>query len=141
MRLRKPAVLCSELVIEFFEDRGTVALAGNFAVENAIEYRLDADPPEDAHHLHLHRPAQWVELTGRPRQNLIAAIEADQVLDLLCRGEMPPAGRQIGNARHVWEGDNAAVFETDALLACSFERRACHRPEMWWAPGAGASDR
>jgi hypothetical protein len=52
--------------------------------------------------LHLKREAERVELGyGPPRQDLAAAIEADQVLDLLCRREMPPAGRQIGHARHV----------------------------------------
>src|SRR5215469_6827873 len=44
----------AELAVEFFEDRGTVALAGNFAVETAIERRLDADRQQDPHHLHLH---------------------------------------------------------------------------------------
>ena len=39
------------------------------------------------------------------------------MLDLLRCGEMAPAGRKIGDARHVWEGDDAAVVETDALLA------------------------
>jgi hypothetical protein len=29
------------------------------------------------------------------------------------------AAREIGDARHVRESDNAAVVETDALLACS----------------------
>jgi hypothetical protein len=43
--------------------------------------------------------------------------------------EMPPTGREIGDARHVRKGDDAAVLETDALLARSFERGACHRPE------------
>ena len=38
------------------------------------------------------------------------------MVDLLCCREMPPAGRQIGDARHVGEGDNSAVIETDALL-------------------------
>ena len=48
------------------------------------------------------------------------------MLDLLRRREMSPAGRQIGNARHVRESDDAAVVETDALLARLLERRACH---------------
>src|SRR6516165_6209118 len=100
--VRLPA---AELAGELFDDRRAVALAGNFAVETAIEYRPDADPPEDTHHLHLHRPAQWVELTGRPRQNLIAAIEADQMLDLLRRSEMSPARRQIGHAGHIGKRD------------------------------------
>jgi len=29
------------------------------------------------------------------------------------------AAREIGDARHVRESDNAAVVKTDALLACS----------------------
>jgi hypothetical protein len=33
MRVREAAVLCSELVKEFVERRGPVALAGKFAVE------------------------------------------------------------------------------------------------------------
>ena len=49
------------------------------------------------------------------------------MLDLLCRREIPPAERQIGNARHVRERDEAAVFSPDAELALSLERRACHR--------------
>src|SRR6516225_3633650 len=130
MRLRAAAALRPELAIEFFEDRGPVALAGKLAVEATIEYRLDADPPEDAHHLHLHRQTHWVEFIDRsPRQDLIAAIGANQMLDLLRCRKTPPAGRKVGHTRHIGERDYAAVFETDALLACSFERRACHRPE------------
>ena len=49
------------------------------------------------------------------------------MLDLLRRREMPPARRQIGDRRHVWVGDHAAFGETDALLALSLERGACHR--------------
>ena len=30
---------------------------------------------------------------------------------------MPPVGWKVGNARHVEEGENAAVLSTDALLA------------------------
>jgi len=40
---------------------------------------------------------------------------------------MPPAGRQVGDARHAREGDDAAIVETDALLARSLERGASHR--------------
>ena len=97
------------------------------AGERAVEHPLEADPQEDAYHLHLKREAEGVEFSDRPpRQDLVATIEAYQVLDLLRRREMSPAGRQIGNARHVRESDDAAVVETDALLAHSLERRACH---------------
>ena len=119
MRLREAAALCSELVMEFVERRGPVALAGKFAVETAIEHRLDADRQQDAHYLHLHRAAQRVEPGPRPRQDLIAAIETDQMVDLLCCREMPPTGRKVGDARHVREGNDAAVVETDALFARS----------------------
>lgn len=110
---------------EFFDDALPVALTGGFAVKRAIERRLDADFQEDAYHLHLKREAQRVEFSDRPlREDLVAAIEADQVLDLLRRREIPPAGRQIGNSRHVREGDNSAVLGADAELALSFEWRA-----------------
>jgi hypothetical protein len=49
------------------------------------------------------------------------------MLDLLCRREMPPAGRQVGDTRHVGESDDRAVVETDALLARSLEWGPCHR--------------
>jgi len=49
------------------------------------------------------------------------------MLDLLRRREMPPAGRELGNSRHVWEGDDSAVLGTDAELALSLKRGACHR--------------
>jgi len=49
------------------------------------------------------------------------------MLDLLRRREAPPARRKIGYRRHVWEGDNTAVVETDALFARSLQARACHR--------------
>ena len=45
------------LARECFQNRGAVALAGKFAVETAIEHRLDADRKEDAHHLPLKRAA------------------------------------------------------------------------------------
>lgn len=35
--------------------------------------------------------------------------------------------REIVDARHVGEGDNAAVVAADAELALSLERRGCHR--------------
>ena len=93
-----------------------------------VEVRLDGDFQEDANHLHLKREAERVEFCDRSlRQDLVAAIEADQVLDLLCHREMPPARRQIGDARHSREGNNAAVFGPDAELALSLERRSCHR--------------
>ena len=70
-------------------------------------------------HLHLKRAAERVKLGDRPpRQELVAAIEADQMLDLLRRRDAA--------SRAVWEANDAAVFETDALLACALERRACH---------------
>jgi hypothetical protein len=47
------------------------------------------------------------------------------MFDLLCRRKMPPAGREIGNARHIWETDDPTVVETDTLLARSLERGAC----------------
>ena len=48
---------------------------------------------------------------------------------------MPPPAREIGDARHAREGDDAAVFGADAELALSLERRACHRLE--YVAGAG----
>jgi hypothetical protein len=105
-----------------------------------VEVRLDGDFQEDANHLHLKREAERVEFCDRSlRQDLVAAIEADQVLDLLCHREMPPARRQIGDARHSREGNNAAVFGPDAELALSLERRAWHLTRMWRPPGAVAS--
>ena len=87
---------------EFFEDALPVPLAGSFATERSVEHGLDADFQKNAYHLHLIREAERVEFSDRSaRQDLAATIEADQVLDLLCRREIPPAERQIGNARHV----------------------------------------
>ena len=65
------------------------------AGERAVEHPLEADPQEDAYHLHLKREAEGVEFSDRPpRQDLVATIEAYQVLDLLrvvkCR---QPGGR------------------------------------------------
>jgi hypothetical protein len=48
------------------------------------------------------------------------------MLNLFPAREMSPAGRKISPARHVRESDDAAVVETDALLARSLEWRACH---------------
>ena len=48
------------------------------------------------------------------------------MLDLLCCREMPPAGRKVGNARHVWESENAAVVSANAEFTLSFEQGACH---------------
>jgi len=41
------------------------------------------------------------------------------MLDLLRRREMPPAGRKIGDARHVWEGDDASILSASAKFALS----------------------
>jgi len=48
------------------------------------------------------------------------------MLDLLRRREMPPAGRQVGDPRHEWESNDAAIVEADAELARSLEWGACH---------------
>src|SRR6516225_3265355 len=61
------------------------------------------------------------------------------MIDLLRYREMSPAGRNIGDARHVWEGNDAAVVETDALFARALERRACHRVEYVAGPRSWAS--
>ena len=52
---------------------------------------------------------------------------------------MPPPAREIGDARHVGEGDNATILVADAELALSLERRACHGPRMWRARSGEAS--
>ena len=62
------------------------------------------------------------------------------MFDLLCCREIPPVDRKVGHTRHIGKRDYAAVFETYAVLACSFERRACHRPGMWLALGARATE-
>jgi hypothetical protein len=49
------------------------------------------------------------------------------MFDLLRCREMSPAERKVGHARHAREGDDAAVGETDALLARSLQRGARHR--------------
>ena len=61
------------------------------------------------------------------------------MLDLLCCREMPPAGRKVGNARHVWESENAAVVSANAEFTLSFERGACHGSGMWRALSVEAS--
>src|SRR5215469_13661581 len=116
---------------ELFKDTLAVTLAASCAVETAIEVRLDADREDDPPHLHPHRKPERVEVGHRPRQDLVTAIErhAEQVLDLLCRRPMAPAGRKVGHARHAWERDNAAVLSAYAELACSLQWRACHRPK------------
>jgi hypothetical protein len=58
--------------------------------------------------------------------DLVAAIQADEVLDVLRRGEMPPVARQLGDTWHAWEGDDPAVFGANAELSRSLQRRACH---------------
>jgi hypothetical protein len=52
------------------------------------------------------------------------------VFDLLRRRPMPPPAREIGDARHVKEGDNAAFVGTNAGLALSLERGACLQRDM-----------
>src|SRR5215831_14020628 len=52
---------------------------------------------------------------------------------------MPPARREVVDARHVRESDYATIVQTDALPACSLERGACHRLGMWRMLGAQAS--
>ena len=59
-RLRKATALRPELVMEFVEHRGAVALARSFTGERAIEHRLDTDRPQDTHHLPLKRLAQRI---------------------------------------------------------------------------------
>jgi len=68
-------------------------------------------------------------LVHRPRQNLggVGKRHPEQMLNLGGRREMPPAGWEIADARHVGESDDAAIVETDTLLACSLEWGACHR--------------
>jgi hypothetical protein len=97
------------------------------AVKLAVERSLHADREHDAEHLHLHRAAHRIKTSRRPRQNLVAAIHAEEVLDLLGRREMPPSLRQVGDTRHARIRNYSAIVETDALFARSFERRACHR--------------
>jgi len=48
-------------------------------------------------------------------------------LILAVGGRCRKPGREIGDARHVGEGDDAAVVVADAELALSLEGRACHR--------------
>jgi hypothetical protein len=69
--------------------------------ETTTEHRLDADWQQDAQRLHLRRAAHRVEPGPRPRHDLLEAIEADHMPDLLCSRKMPPAGRGVGDARHV----------------------------------------
>ena len=61
------------------------------------------------------------------------------MLDLLRRREMPPAARKIGDARHVREGDNAAVLGADAELACRLSGEPAIGSGMWRAPALEAS--
>src|SRR5215469_15274597 len=63
------------------------------------------------------------------------------MLDLFCRRPVPPAGWKLGDWRHAWERDNAAVLSAYAELALSLERGACHRSAMWPAGDAVASTR
>jgi hypothetical protein len=67
----------------------------------------------------------------------VGAVErhAKEVLDLLRRRPMLPPAREIGDAGHAREGDNAAVIGADAELALSLKRGACHGP----VPGAEAT--
>jgi hypothetical protein len=63
----------------------------------------------------------------------------EQVFGLLCRRPMLPPARQIGDARHVGEGDNATVGDADAGRALSLEREPAIGLGMRRAPGAEAS--
>ena len=73
--------------------------------------------------------------------SLAAAVEANQVLDLLCRREMPPARGELGNPRHVGERDELAGHRIgDTSLAHALHRGACHRPTTWQVSRAEATD-
>src|SRR4029077_16789785 len=61
----------------------------------------------------------------------------EQMFDLLRRRPMPPAGWQIGGARHAWERDHAVVVDAYAELALSLERRVCHGSSIWLALALG----
>jgi hypothetical protein len=91
--------------------------------------RLGTDGEDDSNNLQVHREAERVELSNRPRQDLGHVVDClpQLVFDLLRRRPMPPSAREIGDARHAGEGDNAAVVGADAELALSLERRACRR--------------
>jgi hypothetical protein len=77
-------------------------------------------------------------------KDIAAAIEAhpEQMLDLLCRRPMPPAGREIGDAPEERKGHDLAVLVEDAGLALSPERGTYYRPEYVaaWPPSATATD-
>jgi hypothetical protein len=93
------STICSAQVTRHLcEDALVIALAGSLAPELAIEQRLGTDREDDAHYLHAHREAERVELSNRPRQDLVGAVERHpkQMLDLLCRRPMPPRAREIG---------------------------------------------
>ena len=125
-----------------------VAIAGGFAAEAAVEKRLHADHECDAPHLHLYRDLNQIDFGDRPpTQDLIRAIErhAEHPLDLLRRPKLTPLSIREASSRvssrvsEVRESDDAAVVETDALLACSFEWRACIGSGMWRVRAAAAS--
>jgi len=120
----------AELAVEFLKDALSVAFASSFAVERAIEHRLKTDRQEDAQYLHLKRAADRVELPVRsPRRDLVPAIEADQVVDLLCCREMPPAGRRSA-ARGIYG---------KATMLPSSRRMPCLRNRLSGEPAIGSA--
>jgi hypothetical protein len=53
---------------------------------------------------------------GPQREALRVERHAEEVLDLLHRGLMPPPAREIRGARHARESDDAAIVSADAGL-------------------------
>ena len=65
-----------------------------------------------------------------PRERISWARSSDMsrgVFDLLRRRPMPPHAREIGDARHVGKGDDAAIVGADAEFALPLEGGAWHR--------------
>jgi hypothetical protein len=83
-------------------------------------------------------PQRWTAADSRNKVRLVET-HAEQMFDLGSRRPMPPTRREIGDARHVGEGDNAAVVGADAGLALSLEREPAIGSGMWRAADADAS--
>jgi hypothetical protein len=71
-----------------------------------------------------------VQFLRATRHDMISAMSSS-VIPSKCsiffrRRPMLPPAREIGDARHVGESDNAAIRGADAGLALSLEGRACH---------------
>jgi hypothetical protein len=80
--------------------------------------------------LPLKRAAERVEVSDRPpRQDLVAAIETDQMLDLLRYREMPPTGRRSATRGMYGKATMLPSSRRMPCLRARLSGEPAHRPE------------